>query len=483
LGKNTADYLASVSTPWNGSVMKMHQDLLGANGWSSLEEVFYALNNTVNYVVLRNVNALLHGDIDILTDDREQFRLILNLPVGLFCSPVQAKFSVGGQPIKWDVRHVGDDYYCRQWEQDMLQDRILCPGNVYGLSDEHYFHSLVYHALLHKKAIPEDYYTEAERLVNVLSPDQPSELFPHVFDYYFDLLGDYMRRKNYVFCRPAYWWSSYNSGVAGLIQISDRLEKRFGMENVKPIHVRKTGSQDGLKGHSTYYQAWLNGRKVFIKYSDENGDFKEEFRLCMQFHRVNANNCQEALFYSADKHYRCIVVEFLEAESLGDKILCADFSPSERERAIIQLKDIAKSLVESGIVYRDLHLGNCVLTKDGMLKLIDFGAAVDNKQHGKHYTVSKNPVLLLPLLVDKLVGRCYVDSIFRMLKILEEIGYQESYRETYREVEAFLKEHAKKNPVRYIYRQICHSHFFSTLRELRSRSISPFFRRLKRIFS
>jgi len=48
--------------------------------WNSLEEVFDTLNNTVNYVVLRNFEKLPHhvdSPIDILTDDRDRLLRII----------------------------------------------------------------------------------------------------------------------------------------------------------------------------------------------------------------------------------------------------------------------------------------------------------------------------------------------------------------------------------------------------------------------
>ena len=61
-----------------------NQDLIGFNGWESLEEVFDILNKTINYVILRNFETIhdemdsLHPDIDILTDNQDNAISILN---------------------------------------------------------------------------------------------------------------------------------------------------------------------------------------------------------------------------------------------------------------------------------------------------------------------------------------------------------------------------------------------------------------------
>ena len=98
------------------------------SGWNTLEEVFYVLSNTVNYVILRDFEELprrfdTNADdcIVLLTDDREQLIRTLN---PLKDSPShpheQLTVKVGDAHVSWDVRHVGDGYYCLQWEQMRL---------------------------------------------------------------------------------------------------------------------------------------------------------------------------------------------------------------------------------------------------------------------------------------------------------------------------------------------------------------------------
>ena len=471
LGKNIADFLASVKTPWDGSFVKMEQDLPGANGWNSLEEVFYILNNTVNYVVLRNFEELphrfdpsIHGDIDLLTDNHAKLLLILNPPgVSRRHTPIGVTVNVGGQQVKWDIRHVGDDYYCRQWEQDMMQDRVLNSENVYVMNNEHHFYSLVYHALLHKKRIATDYYTKTERLVNSLPLAPPQESFPHIFDYYFDLLGKFMQRRNYEFCFcPT---ARCNRMITKLHRIAEHLEQKFGLSRVKPIQVVTRAGFGDWDRARTYYQAWLNGKKIFIKYSEfvkHSGHkklFRKEYTVGNRLYKTNAANFPEALFYSEVKRDYCLATDFLEGEMLEDKIQSSDLSASEKKNVILQLKEIAKSLVESGIVHRDMHLGNFVLAKDGKLKLTDFSHAIRSQNHG--------------------------EDMDQLLEILEAIGCQKDYQETYREVESFMKEHLGKKSLRQIlrqkYRQLRRLNFFKMLHKFERQSMRPFFHRLKQI--
>ncbi len=476
LGKNSADYLASLKGPWDGSFVKMEQDMLGAKGWNSLEEVFYVLNNTVNYVVMRNFEGLpgnfdpsIHKDIDLLTDEREKLLLFLNPPdVDPFNSRPQVKVNINGQWVLWDTRCVGDDYYCKQWEHDMLESKVLSPGNVYVMNEEHYFYSLVYHALVHKKSIAEDYFAKAEKLLKSLPSGTGTEIgvFSEIFDFYFALLDEYMKRKHYVFCRSVYRGANYNQVVVDTLQTAERLEKKFGLTQVKPIRIAsRTGiTGESLKDCRTYYQAWLNGRKIFIKHSGYAGTHKTEFGFCNQLNEINETNFPKALFYSDVEHYRCVGIDYLEGISLRDKIAGGDFSPSEKKNVILQLKEIAKNLMETGIVHRDIHSDNLLIMKNGQVKLIDFGWAVDHGRYEECRAVRKNPFLFNRIRF-RLAGKYRSDDIFSIMKILEEIGCQESYQDTYREVEAYLSGCLGKKVIKYKYRH--KMLFYKILREIK----------------
>jgi len=269
-----------------------------------------------------------------------------------------------------------------------------------------------------------------------------------------------------------------------LLQIADRLEKKFGLSQVEPIHAM-THVGENPEYLRSHYRAWLNGRKIFIKhYGNACGKSvsRDEFRFGDLLHRINANNFPEAFFYSNDEHYRCIAFEFLEGETLGFKINRGSLASLEKGSIIRQLKDIARSLLESGIVHRDLHPENLFVTKDGALKLIDFGAAVDGQRHEKRYAAGKNPVWLIPIWTKKLVGRRYVDDMVRILDILEKIGCHESYQETYHDCEAYLKEYLKDKPVQHIRRQWQRTGVSRVLRKLEHRAklvLRPFLYYLK----
>ena len=463
LGKNVDDYLASVKTPWKGAVVQADRNLLGAEGWNSVEEVFYALNNTVKYVVLRNFEELsqhIDSSIDILTEDRETLIRLLNPPkVNLFLSREQVKVNVGGQQIQWNVRYVGDNYYCLPWEQNMLRDRVLTPGNVYALNKEHHFYSFIYHTIIHDKKLEPDSYAKAARLLESFMQTgaagitvSEKEMFSDPFDYYFDLLTDYMKRNGYVFDHSLRGMI-YNQFTAVTSQIAGQLEEKFGLDYVRPFPIRVLRPYNKIAVYAlpftttvkknkkigyryTFYWALLNGKKIFIKHGGRLDWFEREFRFCSRLHKVNEHNFPNPFFYTTIPSYRCVAVEFLIGQTLGTRIQSADFSSSERKDVIVQLKQIAQSFIETGIKHQDVHADNIVVTKEGKLKMIDFVKAGDSKHPEECHVFKRNP--LFRYECAGCIGNAHLSGL---LSILEEIGCRESYQETYKDAETFLREH------------------------------------------
>jgi hypothetical protein len=119
-----------------------------------------------------------------------------------------------------------------------------------------------------------------------------------------------------------------------LQQIADRLEKEFGLSCVKSIlHSRydaEMATTNQLENCPTYFQAWLDGKKVFVKHGGYPGWCQREFELASQLNRINKDNFLEFFFYSEADYCRCVVSEFLDGEMLDTKVESADFTPMQR---------------------------------------------------------------------------------------------------------------------------------------------------------
>ena len=112
----------------------------GENGWENIGQILYVLNETTNYVVLRNFDGLfsdynksIHGDIDLLTSNREILRLLLNAnPVHISNRRVQHIVKIGQGGTYVDIRYIGDNYYCKEWEESILRNRVRTEDNYFN---------------------------------------------------------------------------------------------------------------------------------------------------------------------------------------------------------------------------------------------------------------------------------------------------------------------------------------------------------------
>lgn len=194
LGVSYDDYLKNAPTEWDGQIKAIKRDLLGACGWNALDEFFYALNNTLKYVTLRNFEYLPdsykseeHGDIDLLVENFDNARYVANAKK-VFEEPhrVHCECRIGGEPVRFDFRHVGDNYYCEQWERDILANRVFDRG-FYVPSKEDYKYSLLYHAIVQKPKLSAEYKKKL------------SEFFELI---HINVLENFMDARGYNFVEP-----------------------------------------------------------------------------------------------------------------------------------------------------------------------------------------------------------------------------------------------------------------------------------------
>lgn len=187
---------------------KWCHDIVGAEGWESLEQLFYVLNHTCRYVVLRNFENMPHSfhlgphaDIDLLSDSFEEIKRITN-GKSVFSKKyrVQCMVDIDGQPTQFDFRFVGDEYYDINWEKHILENRKMQNG-VYVPNEEEYKYMILYHALIHKRVIAEDY---VERLDQMFGHNKWDSV----------VLKEFLDRMNYKFTEPVDYSVYYNDTFA-----------------------------------------------------------------------------------------------------------------------------------------------------------------------------------------------------------------------------------------------------------------------------
>ena len=63
-----------------------------------------------------------------------------------------------------DFRYLGDNYYEKKWEKDILESKILYKKTFFVPNETDYFFSLIYHVLIHKDKITEEYKNRLNQL-------------------------------------------------------------------------------------------------------------------------------------------------------------------------------------------------------------------------------------------------------------------------------------------------------------------------------
>lgn len=172
--------------------------------WTSIKQAFEKLNESEEYVILRNYECLgqeqlldEHLDIDLLCRNRERVKEILN------CKPRMGKddgihfyISVKGIKIPVDIRTLNDGYYDAKWEEALLQNRQKNEDGFWVVTKETYFYSLLYHALVQKEKLSADYETRITEMAKELSIpfEKPYE----------KLLDRFMSEQGYHYTYPGY---------------------------------------------------------------------------------------------------------------------------------------------------------------------------------------------------------------------------------------------------------------------------------------
>jgi len=165
LGKNIQDYLASHGSSWDNTVVNIHRNVPGVGGYDSLKSFLYVLNSSVEYVVLRNYedypekySSREHGDIDLLVSNLKLIKYLTGArKVFNRKNRVHHKIRIQGNDVFFDFRYVGDSYYDKNWEQQILESRILKDGLFYIPDETNHYYSLLYHAILHKPFLTQSY--------------------------------------------------------------------------------------------------------------------------------------------------------------------------------------------------------------------------------------------------------------------------------------------------------------------------------------
>jgi Tol biopolymer transport system component len=99
---------------------------------------------------------------------------------------------------------------------------------------------------------------------------------------------------------------------------------------------------------------------------------------------------------------RYLVLEYLEGETLADRITRGPLKSDEALRIAVEIAEALNAAHRAGIIHRDLKPGNVMLTKAGS-KLLDFGLAKNDAAtagSGRHLDLTAPPTMSSPLTMQ-----------------------------------------------------------------------------------
>src|SRR5262249_49082491 len=90
---------------------------------------------------------------------------------------------------------------------------------------------------------------------------------------------------------------------------------------------------------------------------------------------------------------RCIVMEFVDGETLQQRLARGPIPVAEAMPIAKQIAEALEVAHERGIIHRDLKPGNVMVSRDGNVKVLDFGLA-KALQEQQPSNLSNSPTLL-----------------------------------------------------------------------------------------
>lgn len=453
LGLNYEDLGKSLPPKWDGQIKKINRDLTGCHGWKDLSEFFYTLNATINYAVLRNGEILphqfksdLHGDIDIITDNYTNICLITNtVPVFKETYRVHNVAIINNQKVYFDFRYLGDEYYCYQFEYDLLKHRYLNSNNIYMIDNEYLFYSLIYHALIHKQEVASDYFIKLHNLFEQLNYSEIYNIedYDSPFDLYFQMLEVFMKKNGYTYTRPNDKTVYYTKKLVEVNKLKNFLYDNYSLKNIHTIYTDKIANS-----HNTFLIADDSNNKLFIKMCNISEFCKNEFYYTKKLYEIDNQHFVKPIYYKECDEYGFVATKFTKNKPLAEILRTKDLSAKEKKVLIQDLYQIYKSLRKSNVVHRDIRPQNLINTETGLV-LIDFQLAVSKTKYKELDYLKKN-LFVLAGLGEQYAKNCFVwDDNYSLLKILEDIGCESEYKEFYDKVYKEIEKSIGENQISY----------------------------------
>jgi len=101
---------------------------------------------------------------------------------------------------------------------------------------------------------------------------------------------------------------------------------------------------------------------------------------------------------------RCLVLEYVEGESLAERLRCGALPIREALGIGLQIASALEAAHRTGVVHRDIKPANIKVANDGRVKVLDFGLAKSVMTADSELGLSSVPTLVTQMLPGKILG-------------------------------------------------------------------------------
>jgi len=245
LSKNIEDIKKELPEKWDKKIIPYENDIAGSNGWKDADEFFYILNSLFNYVVIRNfesypeeITSSKHKDIDLLTDDLLQIPYVIDRIIPKNDDDFKSTYvKIGGNKVHVDLIHVKDGYYDEKWCNAILENKIFNKKGFYTPDLKDHFYSLLYHGLIHKSEISEDYIVRLIEISKKLKMEKISE-DDFKNNKIGKLLDSFLQEKKYQYTNSRTYKIKHNE-ISRLANVAKQTAKNDGMDTLMRAIKRK----------------------------------------------------------------------------------------------------------------------------------------------------------------------------------------------------------------------------------------------------
>ncbi len=352
-GQNPNDYLRQY-----GHLKERHinQNIIGYNGWDSLNQLFYVLSNTIDYVILRGYDIIEKSsssnqpddDIDILTTEYENAVYIINGKPA--CSTIRPhqQIKIASTIFYLDLWDFYKGYYDLQWEKEMLQSKVNF-ADAFILNPENDFFCLLYHCLINKNQIAAKYSSK----LNEYKYKQPSSNAS-----WENILVQFLSSKDYDIPK------SKDSSVG---------------YNINNEVIYKYANRKGKLIQAHYFQDCNLFSRI---YQNNNTFVKQGSKQILRNECKYLTKLQPSSLFPTILNYtdNSLVLSKVSGNTLiqisENKI---HLSLQQQRKFLLGIIDILKSLYSNRIIHRDFTPSNILIdteNNDCNVHLIDFGWAI-----------------------------------------------------------------------------------------------------------